>query len=194
MRRGLAWGVAIPLMLAGSQAAHVLAYRWVYPEAHVRARTLLATGHAYLTLLPLVLGIAGAAVLVSLAVSALDAARGRSARGLPALAFGILPPLAFLFQEVLELSLHSGTFAWHAVAAPTFVPGLLLQLPFTLAAYVMARLLLRAATHIGRAFAAPPTPRRRRLGRLCAPAGAHPGERDAALRRTSRGPPRVAVV
>jgi hypothetical protein len=184
MRRGLAWGVAIPLMLAGSQAAHVLAYRWVYPEAHVRARTLL----------PLVLGIAGAAVLVSLAVSALDAARGRSARGLPALAFGILPPLAFLFQEVLELSLHSGTFAWHAVAAPTFVPGLLLQLPFTLAAYVMARLLLRAATHIGRAFAAPPTPRRRRLGRLCAPAGAHPGERDAALRRTSRGPPRVAVV
>ena len=48
MRRGLVWGVAVPLMLAGSLTAHVLAYRLVYPEAHVRLRTLLATGHSYL--------------------------------------------------------------------------------------------------------------------------------------------------
>ena len=38
MRRSLAWLVAVPLMLAGSQLAHAVAYRLVYPQAHERLR------------------------------------------------------------------------------------------------------------------------------------------------------------
>jgi len=158
MRRRLAWLVTVPLLLASSQFAHVLAYRWVYPEAHLRVQALLATGHGYMSRLPLVLGAAGAIALLALAAAAGDAARGRPVRDLPAWAFALLPPVAFVLQEFLELSLHLGRPAWHVAAAPTFAPGLVLQLPFALAAYVIARLLLRAAERIGRAFAAVPRP------------------------------------
>lgn len=99
------------------------------------------------------LGAAGAIASVSLLLAVVDAARGRQARALPAWAFALLPPLAFVLQEILERSLHLGTFAWQAALAPTFVPGLVLQLPFAAAAYVAARLLLRAAERAGRALA-----------------------------------------
>jgi len=149
MRRGLAWLVALPTMLAGTEAAHALAYRIVFPQDHVRVVALAVSGHGYLTWLPLALGLAGAAALVGLCSAALDAAHRRTVRALPAVAFGLLPPLAFALQELLELSLHTGTFAWHVFAAPTFLPGLALQLPFALLAYVAARLLLRAAVRLG---------------------------------------------
>jgi len=155
MRRSVAWLVAVPLMLGGSQLAHALAYRIAYPQAHVRMLRLLATGHAYFSWLPFALAVSSACVLVSLACAALDAARGRRAHAVPAPAFALLPPAAFALQEVLELSLHTGAFAWRAVLAPTFIPGLMLQLPVAVLVYVTARLLLRAAERIGRAFARP---------------------------------------
>src|SRR5436305_9529561 len=144
MRRRLAWLVAVPLMLAGSQVAHAAAYRLVFPQADVRLQTLVATGHDYLSWLPLAFGAAGAVAVVALAAAATDAARGRRVHELPAAAFALLPPAAFVLQEVLELSLHTGTFGWHALLAPTFAPGLLLQLPFAAIAFLVARLLLRA--------------------------------------------------
>lgn len=156
MRRSLAWVVAVCLMLAGSQAAHVLAYMWVYPQAGVRVRELLETGHSYMDLMPLVLAVCGAAMLVSLLVSGFDAARGRRQRSVPAWAFGVLPLLGFALQEHLERWIASGAFPWHAAAAPTFLPGLLLQLPFGVVAYTAARLLLRAAERLGQTLAARP--------------------------------------
>ena len=191
MRRSAAWLAAAPLMLGGSQLAHAVAYRIAYPQAHVRVLHMLATGHSYFTRAPLVLAAAGACLLVSLAVAAVDAARGRPSRAVPAAAFAFLPPLAFALQEVLELSLHTGTFAWHAVLAPTFVPGLLLQLPFALLAYVVARALLRAAARIGRAFVgAVPAPR---TAVQFARAPFAPVVRLEAGRRLARAPPRAVV-
>src|SRR4051794_28922793 len=156
MRRGLAWLFALPLMLVGSQAAHVFAYRWVYPSSDVRLHALFVTGHGYLDRLPFVLAAGGAVALVALLFAAADAARGRRVARLPAAAFALLPPVAFVLQEVLERSVHSGTFFWQAVEAPTFIPGLLLQLPFAIVAYLVARVLLRAAERAGRALAAAP--------------------------------------
>jgi len=191
VRRSAAWLAAAPLMLGGSQLAHAVAYRIAYPQAHVRVLHMLATGHSYFTGAPIVLAAAGACLLVSLAVAALDAARGRPSRALPAVAFAFLPPLAFALQEVLELSLHTGTFAWHAVLAPTFVPGLLLQLPFALVAYVVARALLRAAARIGRALAGA-IPVSRTSVQFALPPLALV-VRPAAGRRLARAPPRVVV-
>ena len=192
MRRSAVWLAAAPLMLGGSQFAHAVAYRIVYPQAHVRVLHMLATGHSYFTRAPIVLAAAGACLLVSLAFAALDAARDRPSRALPAAAFALLPPLAFVLQEMLELSLHTGTFAWRAVLAPTFVPGLLLQLPFALLAYVVARLLLRAAARIGRALA-PSVPALRNAVQF-ALAPVAPVVRLEAGRRLARAPPRVVVV
>lgn len=191
MRRGAAWLAAVPLMLGGSQLAHALAYRLAYPQAHVRVLHMLATGHSYFTRLPLVLAAAGACLLVSLLVTAADAARGRTPRALPAWAFALLPPLAFALQETLELSLHTGTFAWRAVVAPTFVPGLLFQLPIALLAYLVAHLLLRTAARIGRALARPVPEATVAAGfasaLLAPPAGLVAGRRHA------RAPPRVVT-
>jgi hypothetical protein len=194
MRRSLAWLSAVPLMLAGSQVAHMLAYRWVYPSSPVRLHALLSTGHSYMDRLPLVLGIAGAVAFVSLLVGVVDAARGRSLRGLPAWAFALLPLATFVLQEILERSLHTGTFVWEAVESPTFVPGLVLQLPFAAAAYLAARLLLRAAERVGRALATGPPPAARVVAlQLPLPQSTLlPRERPLACWLAKRGPPLLA--
>lgn len=191
MRRSAVWLAAAPLMFGGSELAHAVAYRIAYPEAHVRVLALIATGHSYFSRLPLILALALACLLVSLVVTAADAARCRPARPLPAWAFALLPPLAFALQETLELSLHTGTFAWRAVLAPTFVPGLLLQLPFALLVYLVARVLLRAAERIGRALVRP-VARPERTPAFSAALLAPP-VRPLAGRRLARAPPRVVV-
>jgi len=140
-------------MLVGVEAAHALAYRIVFPEASLRGAVLAATGHAYAAWLPLVLALGGAVAIVGMVAAVADVVRGGNVRELGAGAFAALPPLAFALQELLELSLHTGHVAWHAFAEPTFVPGLALQLPFALLAFVVARLLLRVAVKVGRILA-----------------------------------------
>ena len=130
MRRSLAWLVAVPLMLAGSQVAHVLAYRVVYPQTSIRLQALVETGHGYMKALPLVLGVAGAVVLLSLAATVVDAAQGRGVRPLPPWAFALLPVAGFAIQEYVERWLSWGFFPWYAALQPTFLIGIALQLPF----------------------------------------------------------------
>ena len=161
MRRSLAWLVAVPLMLAGSQVAHALAYRIVYPQASVRLQDLVETGHGYMSALPLALGVAGAIVVLSLAATAADAALGRGVRPLPLWVFALLPVVGFAIQEYVERWLSWGFFPWYACLQPTFMIGIALQVPFGVLAYLAARLLVRAARHVGRRLArvAPPRPR-----------------------------------
>jgi hypothetical protein len=192
MRRRLAWGLGLPLALAGTQAAHIAAYAVVYPEAGIRSVVLSATGHAYFAWLPVVLAVAGACALLTFVAAVSSAARGRIEHAAPAWVFALLAPTVFVLQEVLELSLHSGGFGWRAVTAPTFLPGLALQLPFSLLAYAAARLLLRAAARLARALAAPP-----RGGFAVVSFGlrAAPRLRCVALGAVAaRGPPRVVGI
>jgi hypothetical protein len=182
-------------MLAGSQVGHVLAYRWTYPQAHVRVHELLATGHSYMDYAPFVLGFAGAVLLVSLLVAVVDSARGRAVRALPPWAFALLPPLAFTLQEHAERWLHGGVFSWFTALGPTFLPGLLLQLPFGFAAYLVARFLLRAAERLGRALAPSPPPRARLAPSVSAarPEPALPRRGVLASHQAKRGPPLPAL-
>jgi len=189
VRRGLTWAITLPLVLGGTEAAHTLAYRLVYPQTHVRV--LLATGHAYLAWLPLALALAGALAVAALAAAATDAARGRPVGALPAWAFALLPALFFALQELLELSLRTGTFGWRAVLAPTFLPGLALQLPLALAAYLAAAVLLRTAVRLGRRLLATPRARARRAEQLDGTSQLL--ARLSSADRTSRGPPVVVA-
>ena len=152
-RRAAAWFLSIPLMVAGSQVAHVFAYRLVYPQAQVRLRDLLATGHSYmlgrLGFLPLVLGVVLGLELVAVGWAIVGAVRERWARPVPAWAFALLPIAGFTTQEFLERWLMGGGVPWWMVEQPTFRVGIALQLPFALLAYLAARLLLRVGHTIG---------------------------------------------
>jgi hypothetical protein len=180
----------VPILLAGSQLAHALAYRLVYPSLPLRVHVLAASGHGYLQELPLAFGVAGAIVLATLCWTAVDAARGSRPRPIPPVAFALLPPLAFGIQELAERWLTVGGVPWWVVEQPTFRIGLVLQLPFGLLAYAAARVLLRGAHELGRRTAAQGPPRLRRvLPPHAAPAPLGPIPALPLSPWSTRGPP-----
>jgi len=149
-----AWLLSVPLMVVASQVAHVVAYRIVYPQAGVRLQMLIQTGHQYMLggyrgYLPLLVGVGCAIELVGV-LWIVFGSGGRRTRPVPAWALGVLPPLAYVIQEVTERWLLPGaSFPWQLVYEPTFRVGLLLQLPFALLAAGIAYLLLRVAERVG---------------------------------------------
>jgi hypothetical protein len=149
MRRSRAgWLAGLPLLAAGWILAHQLAYELVPPGGDDPAAALAETGHGYLEHVPFLLG--GLAALAAAGLLA-RMAEGRSgSRTLPAWLFGTVPLLAFAVQEHLERVLHGVPDAWATAAHPVFLVGILLQLPFGLAAALAARALLKAADVIAR--------------------------------------------
>jgi predicted small integral membrane protein len=152
MKRRAVWLIAIPLMLASSQIGHAVAYRLVYPDARIRWQALVSSGHQYLSYWPLVFGVAGAVMLVGVVASGVEAARRRGPQAMPAWGFALLPLVGFTLQEFAERWLAGSNLPWWMVLQPTFRLGLVLQLPFALLAYLVARLLLRTAERVARAL------------------------------------------
>ena len=195
-RRTVVWLITLTLAIVGSQIAHDLAYRAVNRDAAERAEELTATGHGYLTYAPLAFTVAAVLVVAALATELhhiLAAPRGPSLRP-RAWTFALLAPAIFACQEHFERFLEYGAFPWGAAVTPTFIVGVLLQLPFALAAYAAARLLLRAARCLGRLLA-----RRFRVARSGASSAptpaflAIPRVPALALGYGSRGPPALVV-
>ncbi len=147
-RRVAAWLLSLPLMVLGTQVAHVVAYDLVFPNAHVRLSALLASGHGYMVgthgYLAMLLGIAGAVDLVAVGWVFAGSFRRSLQRPVPAWAFALLPLICFTLQEFIERWLAGSPLPWWMVLQPTFRAGLALQLPFALLAFLLARLLLRA--------------------------------------------------
>jgi hypothetical protein len=195
MRRSLtAWCVAVPLALVGSQVAHAVDYRIVAPNPDERAHLLAETGHRYLALLPLALALATMLVLFALVAEA-RRARSRPTRALSPWHFALMAPLLFACQEVFERLAHDGTFPYDAFAQRTFLIGLALQLPFALAAFGVAWLLLRVAHAVGLTLSAPPALRGRSdfIAARC-PRSVHvPRPALLSLGFGTRGPPVVSL-
>lgn len=181
-----AWLVSLPLVAAGSLAAHQLAYR-ITAGDHADA-ALRASGHAYLAHLP-----AGAMLgVVCLVLGLILAAVDRGGRAAPAWVIGLLPLIGFACQEHLERLAEHGAFPWHAAAEPTFLLGLLLQLPFAAVAFLLARWLLRVVAAI---IGAGRDRQARRAPRLQAPATAIVVRATGLARRLApRGPPSALSV
>jgi hypothetical protein len=147
-RRVLAWFLSVPLIVAGVEGGHWLAYRIVYPDPYVRAQALNDSGHSYLSYLPLFFAIVGAVALCAFGWRVFR--RGAADLGtaqVSLLPFLCVSPLAFALQECIE-RLFVGGWPFAAALAPTFMPGLLFQLPFALVAFLLARWLLRAADRL----------------------------------------------
>jgi hypothetical protein len=139
------------------------------------------TGHAWQSFLPLLL----APALAALAVGLLRHAVSR--RPAPAAwPFAVLPPLAFLLQEQLERLGHDGRL--HLALTTPVVAGVLLAMPFGLAAYAAASALLSLSDAAARALAAPP-PRLLAAPTLAALTSLPLPAAVPASLRSGRGPP-----
>jgi hypothetical protein len=138
--------LTVPLTAAGTLAAHTAAYALVdAPPDGV---------HGYLGHLPQLLTILALPVLLALAV----AGRARSPRAWP---FAAAALAAFVAQEHVERLAHTGELPF-LLDRPVFLVGLAVQVPFALAAWLAARLLIRVAAAL--------RPRRRRSVRSRTPA------------------------
>jgi len=164
--------VALPAAGAGTLVAHAAAYELVGAPAD--------GVHGYLAHLPQVLAI----LLLPALLAAAVAGRSRAPRAWP---FAAAALSAFAIQEHVERLAHSGSFPL-LLDRPVFWVGLALQVPFALAAWLVARALLRVAAGPPARRAAPPAGFARVVR---APVAADP---RAAARRVStapRGPPLV---
>jgi hypothetical protein len=164
-----AWLVASPLVAAGVLASHAAAYRLTGTQE--------GTVHSYLAHAPQALLVVA---LLAIALGGL----GARLEAPPAWAFLALAPTAFLAQEHLELLVHAGGHPALA-SSPAVLVGLLLQLPVSLAVWLLVRRLLPAL--------AAPRSSRRAPGRafLAHPAAAPETRPAGALRALplGRGPP-----
>ena len=147
-----AWLLSLRLLAIAWLSAHALAYELIPVEQH---------GHGYLAQAPLFLTLCAATA--SLALAARMA--GRHGRALPSWPAGLLPLLGFALQEHLERGLALGAVPWATALEPVFLLGLALQLPFALAALLVAR----ALTAVADAIAPRSLPRPRRGLQLAVP-------------------------
>ncbi len=158
MHRRLPWIIALPLMVAGSVGAHVLAR--IFMGAHVsegsketaeRASTGVA-GHTVM-----LIGIVAALTFVACVIRLISIIRRRAGSGTSPGLFFVLPPLAFVLQEIVERLFHAEAAPFQSAFEPRFLIGLALQIPLGLVALLAARILLRVAARIARALSPSPS-------------------------------------
>ena len=189
-RSHAAWLVGLPLLGAGWLSAHELAYDLLPAGGDEPEAAMAASRHGYLEHAPLVL----AALLVLAVATVLGRAleRRRPGRALPAWVFGLAPLAGFAVQEHLERILHGCDAPWATATEPVFLLGILLQVPFGLAAALVARTFHAAADTLA---AAEPE---RRAPRSAQPLLAPPRAADLvpasvlAQRHAGRAPPAFA--
>jgi hypothetical protein len=158
MRQRLTWLSTAPLMLAGLLAAHALGYRLAITDPHARADALAHSGHDYFGYVPFALIVCLGVLLAGLALQALSAFRGEPRRPATSPLIVLLSPAAFVAQELVERFLHPGHVPSTIVVQPAFLVGLALQLPFALAALLLAWALDSAAQAVGTALSSAPRP------------------------------------
>ena len=104
--------------------------------------------------------------------------------------FAVLAPAIFVGQEHLERLAFADGSSLQLVTEPTFLLGLVLQAPFALAAYLLARSLLRAVRSVARLLTArQPALRRARRPRWQHVATSLPRIAASALGYGWRAPP-----
>jgi len=145
-------------MFAGLIAGHQLAYRLVYSDAHARADALARSGHAYLGYVPLALTVSLGVLVGGMILQTAAGLRGEARRPMASPLIVLLPPIAFVVQEFAERLIHTGQVPWSVVLQPAFLLGLVFQLPFALAALLIAWALDSAARAVGRALRDLPVP------------------------------------
>jgi hypothetical protein len=178
VRKRALLSLSLPLAAVGCLAGHAVGYALVGQSLR-NARI-----HGYLGLAPQFLAVCVALVALSLALRLTGRLQGRPA----AWPFALLPPLAFVAQELIE-RLAAGLPA-HAVFEPAVFGGLAAQVPLALAAYLAARALLRWTDEAVQAIGIPSLVTPHRAPIAVAAAGDRLASSPLAFDRLGRGPPR----
>ena len=193
-RARIAWLLSLAFMGIGGLVAHVLAYRLVEPDHEMRDGMLMASGHAYMSHWRLCLAVCATVAVIGLVASIVSQVRRSRVARVPLWVFGLVPPVGFVLQEHLERWLHHGAFPHAAALEPTFLIGVLLQLPVALLAFVVARALLAAADVLVRTLGGLPRARVAAAGLWWQPVSvvAPSPRRVLARGYGQRAPPRLA--
>ena len=147
--RRLPWLLSLPLIVAGSLAAHAAGSATTLGSAGGHAETSeIGAQHAresggYAGHAVIWLGLIAAICAVGTIRAGFSRGRGRESRGIGATCFFLLPLIAYSSQELIERLLHAESFPFHAVFEPHFLLGLALQLPFAIATFALGWLLLK---------------------------------------------------
>ena len=143
----------------GTEAGHALANAALgAPEG---PRELFAAPASGSHLLPVVAALAAAAALAGVGLRAVGRPRPSQPHAM-AHVFASLPPMLFVLLELVESLLGGDSVSPGEAFEPTFLLGLGLQLPFAIAAYLVARLLLKAGDRLRTLLSrAPSAPRMR---------------------------------
>lgn len=139
--------VVAPLVTLGSLLAHQAAHLVATPHASARDAALRATGHGYLDHAGLILGSLVVAALAGAIVHALRSASSGRRRAWSPMGLAFVVPACFLVQETIE-RIVSGSLSPASFSDPALVLGLLLQVPFALIAYAVARRVLDVAAAV----------------------------------------------
>lgn len=152
-RRRAAWLISLPLVLFSWLGAHCLAYRLAAPGAEHHMGLHAESGHAYLGYTPAFAIWLAALALAGLLLCVAAGLRGGRPSRPPVRLFVLLPPVGFVVQEHAERLLGTGAVPPDLVTEPAFVLGLALELPFALAALLVAYALQTLAFGAGRSLA-----------------------------------------
>lgn len=144
MQKRALLALSLPLAAIGTLAGHTAGYALVGTSHEDRLV------HGYLSFAPQFVAVCLACVALALLLRIGGRLQGRPA----AWPFALVPPLAFLGQELIE-RLVAGLPA-HAVLEPAVFAGLAAQLPIALLGFLAARALLRIADEAVRTLAPRP--------------------------------------
>lgn len=169
MKGRLSLVLTAPLLVLSLLVGHSLGYRWAVADPDARAHLLEDSGHGYFAYAPLLLAIGLTLIAASLIGRIRAAVKGDRKGASPPWLFALLPPVAFVVQELTERLLHSGHVHAGTLTEPAVLIGLVLQLPLAVIALGLAWLLAQAADELGRAFAVKPRDRLAAVA-LCRPA------------------------
>jgi hypothetical protein len=131
---------SLPLAATGTLAGHAAAYGLIGTSRRD------AAAHTYLGYAPQFLALCLAVLVLALALRVAGRLQGRPASW----PFALIPPVAFLSQELIE-RLVAGLPA-HAVLEPAVYVGLAAQLPIAFVGFLVARALVRVADEAAHAL------------------------------------------
>lgn len=184
-RSKVAWLLCLPLSAAGMLLAHEFAWGFASHEHAAEA------GHGYLQYGAVFAALGVATLIVAATAQLIRGVGGAGVAGAPsARVFALVPIVGFLLQEHLEHLVAARELELTFFVSTPFLLGLALQLPFALAALVVARIVLSLVARLARAVSALETLPALASLRVAIPLAIElPPRRAVASRRAGRAPP-----